>query len=142
MDRNPSPATAGSRDTLHRLFSTPEKKHQLKPALDALEEENYKSSQKEDERREAITIAPHHKAEKENIVYNNPEDSRALPRPPASRQQLRSNGNPTGLEERPRGRLGVLGRRRGSFALIWKRRAIRRRGGRRETAKTREQTTK
>ena len=57
VDRNPSPATAGSRATLHRFFSTPENTHVLKTALNALEDKDNKASKKDDNRGEAIKIA-------------------------------------------------------------------------------------
>ena len=78
MDGKPSLATEGLTANLHRLFLTPEKTHQPKPALDALEDENNESRQKEDERGEAITIAPNHEVDKEYIVEKYPEDSVAV----------------------------------------------------------------
>ena len=78
VDRKPSLATAGSRATLHRFFSTPEKTQEPKPALEAIEDENNGSIQKEDKRGDVITIAPHHEADEEDIVENYPEDSGAV----------------------------------------------------------------
>ena len=45
--------------------------------LDALIEENYESSEMEDERVEAIMIAPRHE-EEEDTAENDPEDSRVV----------------------------------------------------------------
>ena len=73
VDGKPSPATARSRATLHRFFSTPEKTQEPKLALNVLEDEDNESTQKEDERGDVITITPHHEADEKDIVENYPE---------------------------------------------------------------------